>query len=135
MTRPRKKPSLEVRLAAALLTIMRANPETGKLERVISHDEAKTLTAKQIIRRYTFDHHPIPHAHDGPDLPWNLTPLLRGLEHDVKTRTIDVPMIAKVRRVTPAHEEFRRRMLKPGRSPKPKKSRWGSRPFQPGATK
>lgn len=89
--------SLKTKLAAALLTMLRPN-ERGELVRVISHEEAKTLTADQILARYHFDHYPIRKADGGEDVPWNLEP--RPIdEHKQKTREIDQPQLAKQRRL------------------------------------
>ena len=60
----RKPLSMKVKLASALLQMLRAD-DTGKLVRIISHEEAKTLSANEIISRFDFHHYPIPHAHDG----------------------------------------------------------------------
>ena len=89
--------SLKTKLAAALLTIKRVN-EDGELEHVIRFGESKHLTADQIIARFRFDHWPIRHADGGPDEPWNLEPRPVA-EHDKKTAEIDVPQIAKQKRI------------------------------------
>lgn len=64
------------KLAAALLMCMQPDA-TGKLVRVIPHDEAKRLTAKQIIARFDFHHWPIEEQDGGPAEAWNLSPMLR----------------------------------------------------------
>jgi hypothetical protein len=107
--RPRRAPNLTEKLAAALLTIAR-DDGAGKLVRVISHDEAKKLTPAQILERFRFDHHPvrfvdrdslpatgIPYIHH----PANLTPLPTP-EHEAKTAEIDLPQIAKRKRIVKA---------------------------------
>ncbi len=127
----RKHISLKVKLAAALLQMKRCERTlTGeRWTLVIPHEEAKTLTPDQIIARFHFDHYPIPHAQDGPDEPWNLTPApIAG--HQEKTAKVDIPQIAKTKRISKDHEEFRRRMLTPRDERTPKQSRWGKRPFQ-----
>lgn len=88
---------LKTKLAATLLTMLRPD-EDGNLVRIISHDEAKRLTADQILARYHFDHWPIRKADGGPDAPWNLEPRPIA-EHAKKTREIDVPQIAKQKRI------------------------------------
>lgn len=89
--------SLETKLAAALLTIVRPD-ENGVMRTVVSYEESKTLTAKQIISRFALDHYPVRYADGGASEPWNL--LWRPCaEHDEKTRTIDVPEIAKGKRI------------------------------------
>lgn len=127
----RRHISLKTKLAAALLQMKRCERTLigDKWVPIISHEEAKTLTDDQIIARFHFDHYPIPHAQGGPDEPWNLTPS-PVLDHKEKTAKIDVPMIAKTKRLTKAHEDFRRTMLTPRDERPPKQSRWGKRPFQ-----
>src|ERR1035441_241749 len=107
MMRKRKYISLEVRLAAALLAIthFRLNPYGMFHDAVIPRDVAERLTAKQIIRRFHFDHYPVPHAHGGSDHPSNLTPL-PVVVHRTKTAKVDIPMIAKTKRVAAAHKDF-----------------------------
>lgn len=97
MSSTRKHIGLEIKLAAALLTIVRPD-ENGNLVRVISHEEAKNLTAKQIISRWNWDHYPIRKADGGPDEPWNLEPRPVD-EHQKKTREVDQPQMAKQRRL------------------------------------
>jgi hypothetical protein len=89
----RKYIPLKVKLAAALLKA--AWP-------AIPHEQAKLMTADQICSLFQWDHWPIPVAHDGPDEPWNLEPRFIG-EHRKKTAKIDVPAIAKVRRISRKH--------------------------------
>lgn len=89
--------SLKTKLAAALLTMMRPDDD-GNLVRIISHEEAKRLTADQILARYHFDHYPIRKADGGEDVPWNLEPRPIA-EHRKKTDEIDVPQIAKQKRI------------------------------------
>jgi len=109
--------SLKTKLASALLALHQ-----------IPHSQAQRMTADQIISLYHFDHDPIPHAHGGPDEPWNLTPLLKAA-HLEKTAEFDIPVIAKTKRISKAQEEFRQRMLLPRDQRPPKQSRWGKRPF------
>lgn len=82
MTKPRKSrvqkahiPSAE-KYAAALLMHMRVGPD-GNLVRSISHEEAKTMTAAQIIARFDIHHWPVQECDGGPAKAWNLTPMLR----------------------------------------------------------
>ena len=124
----RKNLTLKTRLAAALLQ-MRRPDDHGKLVLVISFDEAKTMTDDEIIARFHFDHDPIPHAQGGPDEPWNLTPLPVA-DHRDKTAKIDVPQIAKTKRITRKQEEFRQRMLAKKQGKPRAKGRIPSRPFQ-----
>ena len=79
MSKPRKAkariPARE-KLAAALLMCMQPDA-SGKLVRVISHEEAKRMTAKEIIARFDFHHWPIEEQDGGPAEAWNLSPLPR----------------------------------------------------------
>lgn len=104
----RKAISLKNKLASALLQMLRE--ENGKLVRIIPHDEAVCLTADEIISRFDFHHYPIPHAHGGPDEPWNLDPVLRE-EHRKITAKRDIPMIAKTKRI----QDRERGIKKPSR--------------------
>lgn len=88
---------LKTKLAAALLQMKRAD-DCGMFVPVISYEESKHLTADEIISRFRFDHWPIRHADGGPDEPWNLEPR-PAAEHDKKTAEIDVPQIAKQKRL------------------------------------
>ncbi|MDB5501230.1 MAG: hypothetical protein JWR89_1132 [Tardiphaga sp.] len=100
MSAPRKSISLRTKLASALLTIVRPN-DRGELERVIPHDMARQMSDDQIISLFHFDHYPIPHAHLGPDEAWNLEPR-PIVEHRGVTAKIDVPRIAKAKRLAKA---------------------------------
>jgi hypothetical protein len=113
----RKHITLSTKLAAALL-------ELGD----IPFSQAQRMTTKQIIKLYHFDHYPIPHAEGGPDEPWNLKPMLMAA-HREKTAKIDVPGIAKRKRITKAQIEFRILMLTPRDQRPPKKRGIPSRPF------
>lgn len=104
----RKHIPLKVKLASALLKMLRPD-ENGQFRPVIPYDLAKTLTAGQIISRFHFNHHPIPHAHGGPDEPWNLDP--EPVEHHREiTAKIDIPRIAKGKRVVKAEAEHQAAM-------------------------
>lgn len=100
----RQRINLETKLAAALLTMVRPNAD-GVLEPIISHEHAQKLSASQIISLFHFDHYPIPHSQDGPDEPWNLRPLLIP-EHREVTARVDIPQIAKTKRLAGAHQQF-----------------------------
>ena len=99
---------MKTRLAAMLLTVRVV--EDGNLVPFIDHDTAKTLTPDQIISLFHMDHWPIRKGDGGPDAPWNIVfrPIM---EHRVKTAKVDLPEIAKSRKITASHEEFRRRLL------------------------
>lgn len=64
------------KLAAALLMCMQPDA-SGRLVRVISHEQAKRMTAKEVIQLFDFHHWPIQEKDGGPALAWNLTPLPR----------------------------------------------------------
>jgi hypothetical protein len=135
MSRPRKHVSFKTKLVAALCQMR--HEVDGKLELILNHDEAKALSEDQILSLFHWEHGVIPHAEDGPDCHWNLEPMLIA-PHREKTATVDVPGIAKRKRVAKGHIEHTRTMMTPRDQRQPKQSRWGSRPFpkrQKGATK
>lgn len=107
MTR-RPHVSLKVKLASALLQMMRVD-EAGKFVPVISYEESKGMTADEIIGRFDFDHG-VYHVFGGPAEPWNFTPRIRP-DHRVKTAKIDIPAIAKTKRLTKSEQAFRERLL------------------------
>lgn len=132
MKRARKKISLKTKLASTICTLMRVD-ENGQLVRIIPQNEAERLSEDEILSRVDWDHDPIPKSQGGPDTHWNLTPLLRA-DHRAKTAKRDIPQIAKTKRITRKHEEFRRRLMAKGEDPgadeqKPKR-KWSSRPFR-----
>ena len=100
MARERKHISLKTKLAAALAKLF------------LTHDEARALSEDQILSIVQWDHYPIPHAapYNGPDEHWNLDPSLIPA-HRKKTATIDVPRIAKGKRVSETEQAFRNRLL------------------------
>ena len=126
----RRHISKTTKLAAALLTIVRPD-DTGQLVPVIPREEAKGLTAEQIVARFEFDHIEL-HALGGSDHPSNLFPR-PTVEHREKSRK-DTSAVAKVRRLSREQEEFRARLLCKGAAPdqapprRPKR-RIPSRPF------
>ena len=104
----RKPPNLREKLAATLLMMVRPG-EDGKMEPVIPFAEARTMTAREIIARFDFDH-AVYHAFGGPSEAWNLTPRLRA-EHREKTKR-DLANIAKVKRGI-AKRQGRRKKSRP----------------------
>lgn len=116
----RKEPTLRDKLAAALRELLE-----------IPYDHAKLMSAEQIISLVQW-HHIHYHADkkDDPDVDahWNLDPLLIG-GHRLRTAKIDIPQIAKTKRLTKQQEEFRRTILTPRDQRPPRPSRWGKRPF------
>jgi hypothetical protein len=122
----------KVKWAAALLAIR--HEVDGRLVPCISYAEAKTLTADQIIAR--FDHHHVILEHfGGVTEPWNIQPMLRP-EHRKRTAKLDVPAIAKGKRITKKEAAHKARMAEKlllvdvrgdmADRPKPK---WPSRPM------
>lgn len=121
--KPRKALSTKTKLASALCQMLRV--VDGKFVPIISHEEARLLSADEIISRFHFDHYPIPHAEDGPDEPWNITPRLKE-EHVEKTNKVDIPRIAKNKRVARSHTEHTEIMAaKASGHPRPKAKKVG----------
>jgi hypothetical protein len=118
--------SFKTKLVAALCQ-MRYEVD-GKWELILNHDEAKALSEDQILSLFHWDHDPIPHAEDGADEHHNLVPNLIA-PHREKTAKVDVPQIAKRKRVAAAHAEHTRAMATPRDQRPAKQSRWQSRPF------
>ena len=120
----RRHINLKTKLAAALLQVRDA-----KGDPLIDWEHAKQMTAHQIVSLWVWDHYPLRFEAGGPDEPWNLQPRLIT-EHRERTAKVDIPQIAKTKRISKDHEEFRRRLLTPRDEREPKQSRWGKRPFQ-----
>lgn len=128
----RKPISLKTKLASALLEMRRYDEAEAAFVPVIGYEESKSMTADQIIARFHFDHG-IAHAHGGPDEPWNLKPMAVE-DHREKTARIDVPRIAKSKRIQRANEKQMYRQLAKGLGlPKPR-SRWPKRKLQSRST-
>lgn len=132
MSNPRKHISIKTKLAAALCQMLRPD-EAGNLVPIIPHDEARKMTAEQVISRFEWNHHPIPHAFGGPSEHWNLDP--EPKEHHRKiTAEVDIPRIAKAKRISKSQEQFRQRILAKGSGELPEpskpKRKIPSRPFQ-----
>ena len=83
----RKQPNLREMLATALLQI----PEHG-----IDFEEAKGLTAQQVIAKFELHHH-VHVALGGENTP-ALMSWMPKAEHRQRTAKIDVPAIAKIKR-------------------------------------
>jgi len=90
--------NLELKCAAVLLAL-------GD----IPHEHAKMMTNAQIISLYQFDHYPVRKCDGGPDEAWNLVPRLIAAHRD-KTAAIDVPAIAKGKRIRRKWQQHRQRM-------------------------
>lgn len=117
MTRKRGHISYKTKLAAALR-------ELAKIPR----DHAEQMTEDQILSLFQWNHI-VYHADTANDAHYNLDPLLIRA-HRKRTAEIDVPQIAKTKRISATQAEFRQRLLTPRDQRPPKQSRWGSRPFQ-----
>lgn len=126
----RKAISRTERYAAVILHMKR-----GDGRPLIDHEEAKGMTAQEIIARFeamTHDEHRVPHAIGGTNHPTNLD-FLTPEEHAPKTK-IDVTAIAKTKRIAKQQEEFRKRLLAktetetPAEPPKPRRA-WSSKPL------
>ncbi len=103
--KPRRSPNLTEKLASTLLLL-----KVGD-EWLIPEPLRSTGSAKQICALIHFDHDPIPYANGGTTAPQNLTP--RGIaQHREKTATVDLPRIAKGKRLERTHEEFRALLLR-----------------------
>ena len=116
MSTKRKHISLKTKLAACVCQLF------------LTHDEALALSEDQVLSLVVFDHWPVPHAEGGADEHHNLTARLIA-DHREKTRKVDVPGIAKRKRVAKAEAEFRARLLKPKTERLPRKSTFPTRPF------
>jgi hypothetical protein len=81
-----------------------------------------------VVERLFHFHHIEAHANGGSSAWHNLHPMLIQLHHEL-TRKIDIPRIAKGKRIARKHEEFRRRILAKGQSTPPP-SRWPKRSFR-----
>lgn len=105
--------SLKTKLASALLTLgdYQVDPATGRTRwmRFIPYLDAQLMTADQIISLFAFDHYPQRKADGGPDEPWNLEPrMIRA--HREKTAKVDVPEMAKSKRILRKQEAHLERM-------------------------
>lgn len=90
--------NLTIKLASALLALGH-----------IPYEDSKRMTAAQIISLFQWDHYPVRKADGGPDAPWNLRPMLRAA-HRAKTNTIDMPALAKSKRIQLGEAEHQLRM-------------------------
>lgn len=112
----RKEPTLKAKLAAALRELLG-----------IPYEHAVLMTEDQVLSLVQW-HHIHYHRDSANDEHWNLDPLPIRAHRD-RTAKIDIPQIAKTKRIAKAEEEFRARLLTPRDQRPPKKSRWGSRSF------
>jgi hypothetical protein len=108
---------LEQRLAAALACLLPQQQRDA-----FRRDK---VPAQTVIRCFTPDHIHL-HSLGGPDLWWNIDWRLRGPELNLKN-AMDTSIAAKVRRLQPEFEDFRRRVLGVKKTKKPKRYRWPKR--------
>lgn len=117
----RKEPTLTAKLAACIRELLK-----------IPYEHAKLMTDDQVLSLVQWNHiHYHAQNKDEPwvDEHWNIEPLTI-MAHRHRTAKIDVPQIAKTKRIRNEHEDFRRKLLTPRDERKPRQSRWGSRKFQ-----
>ena len=106
-TRPRKYIPLPERLAATLAMLLPQAHRDDLRERAVP--------ATTVIGLFDFDHGHL-HALGGSDRWPNLTPTLRK-PHREKSRR-DTSIVAKVDRLSAAHDDFTRRVLAPAKRPR-----------------
>lgn len=105
-----------------------ASALADKLPQSVRDDlRARKVPARQVLRLFTADH-VVLHAWSGKDRWWNLTMTERGPALKAKDAA-DTSRAAKAVRVSEAHKEFMRWLLKPGKRRRPK-SKWASRPLR-----
>jgi hypothetical protein len=128
MKRPRRNPNLHEKTAACLLMLKRGNGEW-----LIPEPLRSKGSARDIVQAVEW-HHENYYAEGGDTSPQMLTPLAPE-DHRERTSKIDIPRIAKNKRIAKKCSEHADRMAMKaaGDSPKnPKKSRWPKRKFQTG---
>lgn len=86
------------------------------------------MTADQLLSLFEW-HHNEYHATEGSDEHWNIEPMtIKG--HRARTAKIDIPQIAKTKRIQRAHADFVRLIATPREERPPRKTKWAKRPFQ-----
>jgi hypothetical protein len=118
----RKEPTLTAKLAACVRELLG-----------IPWEHARLMTDDQVLSLVQWDHDPFYHSQHKHepwvDEHWNLNPQpIRG--HREKTAKVDVPQIAKTRRISTEQEAFRQRLLTPREERPVRKSRIQSRGFE-----
>jgi len=98
--RVRKYVRLRDKLAATLAMLL---PQAARDDL-----RAAKVPAKKVIDLFHFDHN-ILHAFGGSDKWWNLTPMIVR-PHLEKSRK-DTSIVAKAKRISKTHQDFRRRLL------------------------
>jgi hypothetical protein len=100
----RRSPNAKEKLAASLLEIMRLRGTP------LDRNRAKRMTPAEIVGLFHFDHDAGFACHGADNHPTRITP--RPVrEHIEKTAKIDIPAIAKCRRVSAEQIEFQRKLL------------------------
>jgi len=119
---------LKTKLAAALLEIDRLHLILHSTPRQVPYEKSKTVDDDYIIAQWHWDHYPHRHGDGGPSQAWNLVPI-PALEHRAKTAKVDVPQMAKSKRIRA--EEEAHRVIMAGALPiiKRWKRKIPSRPF------
>lgn len=100
---------LKTKLCSALCQLVRFDEAIGEYVKIIPYELSKRLTEDEILSRFDFHHFPIPKAHGGPDAHWNLQPEEKDVHKEI-TAKIDVPRIAKGKRVAAAAASHAARM-------------------------
>lgn len=126
---PRKAPNKTEKIAALLLRLYTADPETGAAIPVICPEWAKTVDAATIVARFERWHewdHGTARALGGSNHPKNLAPLNR-LTHETEKTPADIKAIRRADRLSEEQIRFRRMLLAktvgaPVPAPKPRKS-------------
>jgi len=99
----RTNPTKDEKLAATLLQLKRFN-EAGELVPLIDREQAKGMSASELISCVDFDHWPVAVSLGGTNHPTNLVPKLRA-DHKKKTATKDAKINAKLRRILAKEKE------------------------------
>lgn len=121
--------SLRTKLASALCQLVRYDDENACFVKIIPHDEAKKLSEDDILSRFEFQHYPIPKAHDGPDVHWNIEPMVKAKHREI-TAKIDIPRIAKSKRLVRSSNGHKQRLGAKDRGEDRPASRWPKRKME-----
>lgn len=102
---PRRAPNRTEQLAAVLL-LLRVGDEW-----LIPEPLRSTGSAEEIVATIEFDHYPVRRADGGTNKPQNLRPMSIAA-HAEKTAEVDIPQIAKRKRLNETQREFCNRLLR-----------------------
>lgn len=103
MPRPRKHIRAEEKIAAlhyrcTLLEDLIQARRTGVMSADrLPYDDMKKMSAAQVCSLFQWHHEPIPHEAGGPDVHWNLTPVMIKQHREIEKRGAAVR--AKVKRI------------------------------------